>query len=275
MTTPRCRAFNARFKNMLSAIWIILIPELVAFDSLCSMAVCALCSYYVYKVGYLLGAKSSTPQMASVFSDHRVLQGSFYPREVRLYAQILLGMSIGTLIWSTSLGLRTLEHEPVKLGDSAVSPKLPFPTSSKSTPYKYTPLTGSFVALSPRQPPAAIRAACVSRIKKFIVLLCFCVAFLRRQEISNTLVYHPVNSPYLVNQQVPVDQPTVEPELSDELDNSSPFEGLDDNSMPVRHNDTVVPNIMHFVFGMDKSFGGKPFAFAHYLSMYSGGLSLL
>lgn len=258
---------------MISAAWVILIPELVAFDSLCSMAFCALCSYYVYKVGYLLGAKSSTPQMASVFSDHSVLQGSFYPREVRLYAQILLAMSVGTLIWSTSLGLRTLEHEPIRLDDAAVSPKLPFTTFSKSTPYKYTPLTGSFVAMSPRQPPAAIRAACVSRIKKFVVLFCFCLAFLRRQQISTTLIYHPVNSPYLLNQYG--DPTTLDPELSDEIENMSRPEGLDETSTPIRHNENVVPNIVHFVFGLDESFGGKPFAFAHYLSMYSGKLPRL
>jgi hypothetical protein len=31
----------------------------------------------------------------------------------------------------------------------------------------------------------------------------------------------------------------------------------------------MIPNIIHFVFGLDKDFGGKPFSFLHYLAVYS------
>jgi hypothetical protein len=31
----------------------------------------------------------------------------------------------------------------------------------------------------------------------------------------------------------------------------------------------MIPNIIHFVFGLDKNFGGKPFSFIHFLAVYS------
>lgn len=268
MSLLSTKDLRERFSTLISAIWTILIPELMSFDSLCSIALCTLCSYYVYKIGYWLGAQSSTPDMASILSNHRVLQGSFYPREVRLYAQVLLAMSTGTLIWSISLSLKTLQHESPKLEDSAVSPKLPFSTpTSRWLNSKYTPLSGSFVAVSPRQPPSAIRAACISRIKKFTVLFCFCFAFLRRQHIGSTLIYHPVNSPFLLTR---LHSAHLDAELDDDSQTHNLPEGVDIMRSPTRYNETVVPNIVHFVFGMDETFGGKPFAFAHYLSMYSG-----
>ncbi|KAK9895733.1 glycosyltransferase family 32 protein [Cystobasidium minutum MCA 4210] len=176
-------------------------------------------------------------------------------------------MSTGTLIWSISLSLKTLQHESPKLEDSAVSPKLPFSTpTSRWLNSKYTPLSGSFVAVSPRQPPSAIRAACISRIKKFTVLFCFCFAFLRRQHIGSTLIYHPVNSPFLLTR---LHSAHLDAELDDDSQTHNLPEGVDIMRSPTRYNETVVPNIVHFVFGMDETFGGKPFAFAHYLSMYS------
>ncbi|CAD6565010.1 MAG: hypothetical protein CYPHOPRED_005020 [Cyphobasidiales sp. Tagirdzhanova-0007] len=36
-----------------------------------------------------------------------------------------------------------------------------------------------------------------------------------------------------------------------------------------RHNDQVVPPILHFVFGLNQTFGGKNFGYVAYLSMYS------
>lgn len=264
-TVPPRRDVYKRFQMIRKGVWTILLPELLAFDSICSIGVCIITSYYIYKLGYFLGAQSSTPQMASILSDKRVLQGSFYPHEVRLYAQVLLCMTIGTLVWSISLGLKTLEYESTRLGSTAVSPKLPF-----STPIKYTPLSGSFVSTSPRQPPSAIRSACISRIKKFVVLFCFCFAFLRRQSVSTTLIYHPVNSPLL--QLAEHSGKTLQQDSEEEVEVFSNLEGLREDGIAFRHNITVVPPIVHFVFGLDESFGGKPFAFAHYLSMYSGKL---
>lgn len=258
-----------RFKVISEGIWTILLPELASFDSICSIALCAFCSYYIYKFGFWLGAQSCSLQMASIFSDKKVLHGSFYPREVRLYAQALLCLSIGTLLWSVSLGLKTLEYQNTTLDTSAVSPKLPFSTPSKSSSYKFTPLTASFVSLSPRQPPSAIRAACISRIKKFIVLLFFCIAFLRRQKVSPTLIYHPVNSPFLLPDSTVEENEALD--IGDQLElNTKLADLMGSGSSPLRYNDTVVPSIIHFVFGLDETFGDKPFNFPHYLSMYSG-----
>jgi hypothetical protein len=271
-TLPSRKDLYRRFTVIWQGVWTILLPELATFDSICSIAVYTLCSHYIYKFGYWLGAQSCSLQMASIFSDKRVLHGSFYPREVRLYAQVLLGLSIGTLVWSVCLGLRTLEYQDTQLDTSAVSPKLPFSSQPNCSSHKYTPLTASFVSLSPRQPPSAIRAACISRIKKFILLFCFCIAFLRRQRVSPTLIYHPVNSPFLLPDSAVQHDEAME--IGEELELSTRFDDLIESSGSARrHNYTVVPSVVHFVFGMDETFGGKPFDFPHYLSMYSGRCS--
>lgn len=86
--------------------------------------------------------------------------------------------------------------------------------------------------------------------------------------MSSTLIYHPVNSPLLVPADAVEDD--IATSFSDNLDVFNTPEVLEEDKTASRHNDTVVPPFVHFVFGLDESFGGKPFAFAHYLSMYSG-----
>lgn len=263
------------------ATWSILLPELLAFDSLCSIVIHAICSYYMSKLGAILGRYSSTPLMASVFSDRRVLQGFFYPREVRLYTQLLLCLSIGTLFWSLAVIVKALEHEYFYTRSEkydTISPKLPFSTPFRSsTPSRYTPFIASSSATDQSSPIR--RTIYISRIKKFSVLFCFCIAFFKNQKITSTLIYHPVSSPILSSlETTPEEQSENGEVLSDNMHTSS-MHHLKEIVSPVRHNDAIVPSIVHFVFGMEESFGDKPFGFAHYLSMYSGksnqGISIL
>lgn len=252
---------RSRAARLLHAIWTTLIPELLVFDSLVGTLGCIFCSFWLYKLGYWLGAQSSSPTVASIFADTRVLHGSFYPREVRIYVGLILASSLSTIIWSVCLGLRTLELEYPKDLSSAISLDLPITANNN----RYARLTRFLLALSPRHPPAVVRAACVTRVKRFMILFCFSFAFIRRQYVGQTLIYHPVNSPMLLQEG---DAMSIQAETAREVDIASL--DLDLHAFARKHLIPVVPSIVHFVFGMDETFGGKPFAFAHYLSMYSG-----
>jgi hypothetical protein len=95
-------------------------------------------------------------------------------------------------------------------------------------------------------------------------MLVFAAAFIKKQHVGTTLIYHTVDSPALGH-------------VSDTI--HADFRGIQTSDETIletlpystnRHTEAVVPSIIHFVFGMSRDFGGKPFGFPHYLSMYSG-----
>lgn len=94
-------------------------------------------------------------------------------------------------------------------------------------------------------------------------------SFIKTQRIGPTLIYHPVDSPYLL----PFDPTSSYYGRKNELQ----FERINGplgveatDAASADRNATRIPNIVHFVFGMDQNFGGVPFGFQHYLSIYSG-----
>jgi hypothetical protein len=258
-----------RSKRLLLSVLYILMPELVSVQGLRSTFVCILFSWYSYKAGYLLGVHSSTPDIDCVFSESTatILHGIIGPRELRVYAQAVLVASackIGLLIYCILETLTSISSAVV------FSPKLPFTNGALFTSNQAERKSVAAAASSPvnsNYSAFASRANCISQIKRFAVILCFTLGFLRIHHAGDPLIYHPVNSPALMlGNQSEVHHSQVSYPRFETPD----FPKGQIPNWATRHEKPVVPNIVHFVFGMDAIFGGKPFGFANYLSMYSG-----
>lgn len=236
--------------------------DVLALSSFSSALITITISYYAWRFGYFIGANARTPELASVFADLRVLQGSFYPKELRLYAWILLWASLGTALYSIMTVCRTLLADQA-ITTCGVSPKLPI------TNLKITPLTSGWLA-SPTTTNRLRRGDSLSRIRKAIVLFVFALSFIKKQHVGVTLIFHPVTSPLLLIGDASGAGDDVDTSTPDPVEEPVPAVP---SSLPgygnARKTTPVVPNIVHFVFGMSEDFGGKPFAYPHYLSMYS------
>ena len=245
--------------------------EVLRLSILCKLLLCSSLSYYTYKLGYFIGANTRTPELASVLSDPRVIFESIHPRDLRWYAWMVLWSCVGVMLNSAWMVLESLLREEGDPGN-AVSPKLPFVDSGKGGHLRNpsTAFSGNRLTQSPED-SARIRSIALSRIFYAIPIFIFAFSFIKKQHIGTTLVYHPFNSPLLL--------PRPQSLRLTDLGDSSSWLGDDDlapserPSYPIsiqRQEENVVPPIVHFVFGMEATFGGKPFGYAHYLSMYSG-----
>ena len=149
------------------------------------------------------------------------------------------------------------------------------------------------------------RSRAASRLRMSLIFLAFATSFVKKQHVGATLYFHPVNSPLITGEDMTHFRdrhytPDVamrggaggiglveEPYFGEELPHLDPaavastdarFQSVgrleDEDNGPAETSTVqggpVVPNIVHFVFGMEADFGGKPFNFATYLSMYSG-----
>ena len=216
-------------------------------------------SYWAYQLGHFLGKHTRTPETTSVFSacEIKILQDTISPQKLRWYAWGLLWSAIGMLIWSAYTILNTSDT----CQDNTVS------GMPQKLPRIETLPRMSTTVLDHKQSQAK-RVNAVSWAQVAFVLICFAFAFIKKQHVGAPLLYHPVNSPVVYHQLLPhmhstsaIDQGSCK--KPEEASIVRPY-------MLSRHNDQVVPPILHFVFGLNQTFGGKNFGYVAYLSMYSG-----
>lgn len=222
-------------------------------------------SYYAYQFGFWIGALSRTPELASIHADLRVWFDTVTPQDLRWHAWLLLWSSVAVMLHCGWLVLKTVveDQNAQTRPDSALSPNLP-----------YQSLLRPSVTQDATDDYRMKRSSALSRALWILPIFVLALAFLKKQHVGSTLVYHPVTSPLLL----PYSDDLREIPRLETLGSAQPEEvfNLDSDAKRPLYSSAAtmtgdsVPNILHFVFGMDATFGGKPFGFAHYLSMYSG-----
>lgn len=243
------------------------ISDFLSLSNFVSKLLTVSASYYAWQFGYFLGANSRTPEVASVFADAKVLQGTFYPHEVRLYAWLLLWASLASSMYCAYTICRTLLADQAIMG--GISPKLPMSS------IKITPLSSMGFPSSPGAINRHRRNDSIGRLRMVIVLFVFALSFIKKQHVGTTIIFHPVNSPLFSSSSGNDSSatPTKGINNQDNADSDDRMPALKANEVAgygnPRKSVPVVPRIVHFVFGMEPDFGGKPFEYPHYLSMYA------
>lgn len=244
--------------------------------NLLKLTFCIPASYYAYQVGYFIGSISRTPELASALSDPRVWCESITPQDLRWYAWLALWGSGAVLLHAAwTFCDCTADDVTGQAGpETAVSPKLPYNAAYKSLAYppsQQLPQAGAT--------EQSLRSTAFARALYTIPVFMLVFAFIKKQHVGSTLVYHPVTSPVLLQHSTDLAEiarlETLGPATASTLAGFSTAPDRQ-HAWPIvlSRNENSVPNVVHFVFGMDATFGGKPFGFAHYLSIYSGERAL-
>ena len=209
---------------------------------------------------------------------------------------------------SPKLGLpMTYSHAYIKDSEAGLPSVMSRSESHRENRSRFAAALADLAAFETTDPTSLRRRRlqAASRLRTSLIFLAFTISFVKKQHVGSTLYYHPVNSPLITGEDLThfkdrhytpdvamrgggvgiglveepyfgEDLPHLEPAAVASTD--APFQSVgrledeDDGSAHVvaAQGASVVPNIVHFVFGMEEDFGGKPFNFATYLSMYSG-----
>ena len=194
-----------------------------------------------------------------------------------------------------------------KDSEAAMAPALSRSESHRGSRGRFAAALADLAAFETTDPTSLRRhrSQAASRLRMSLIFLAFTISFVKKQHVGPTLYYHPVNSPLITGKDLThfrdrhytpdvamrggeggiglVDEPYFGEELPHlepgaVASTEAPFQSVGrlgsdaDGSAdrPTVQAVPEVPNIVHFVFGMEADFGGKPFNFATYLSMYSG-----
>ena len=219
-------------------------------------------SHWAYRAGYFLGTHTRTPELASVYADRNVLLGTFSPQELRWYAWGMLWIASGTILWSIHFLCKSLEvHQAATHG---ISPKIPVPSQSIFFPE----------ALPTKKPGIdreARRVNVTFRLQSAFIGLCFAFAFIKKQHVGKTLIFHSVHSPLILEEPSPQLLSLDDHATHTRFEETISKKALHNLPYSVhKYDEPVVPAIVHFVFGLNEKFGEKPFGYTTYLSIYSG-----
>lgn len=228
-------------------------------------------SYVAYTLGYFIGKYARTPEMAPETWDGLVLAGLNTPRALRNYAWCTLWLSVGCMVISAHRIL--LVHLEAIGMPQSISPKLPrhYGRAAESTSRG----SGNTldVHLGSQAAPYSQASQHFTLLRRSTVLFVLAFAFIKKQHVGTTLIFHSVDSPALG---------TAAQLAGDTLAQDFRYRFLKESAKlsrlayrVERHERAVVPRIVHFVFGMSPDFGGKPFSFAHYLAIQSGESAII